>query len=107
MSRLAQAWTFKLTGQAVKGVYPYGSLTAAPIVRGGIVYLQDLDSNVYAIALSTGKLAWEYQCNQPEKSGPGPNGVAVADGRVYGLTPTTAFALNAGTGHTIWANPIF
>ncbi len=104
VSKLAHAWTFKLTGRAVTGVYPYGALTAAPIVRDGVVYLQDLDSNVYAIALATGKLAWEYQCNQPEKSGPGPNGVAVADGAVYGLTPTTAFALNAATGHTIWAN---
>jgi outer membrane protein assembly factor BamB len=104
VSKLAQAWTVKLTGAAVKGVYPYGALTAAPIVRGGVVYLQDLDSNVYAIALATGKLQWEYQCNQPEKSGPGPNGVAVVDGTVFGLTPTTAFALNAATGRTVWAN---
>jgi alcohol dehydrogenase (cytochrome c) len=104
VSRLVQAWTFKLTGGAVKGVYPYGALTAAPIVRDGVVYLQDLDSNVYAIALATGKLEWEYQCNQPEKSGPGPNGVAVVDGTVYGLTPTTAFALNAATGNQVWAN---
>ncbi len=105
ISRLGLAWTFKLTGSGVKGVYPYGSLTATPIVRDGVVYLQDLDSNVYAIALATGKLDWEYRCDQPEKSGPGPNGVAVADGAVYGLTPTTAFALDASTGHPIWANP--
>jgi alcohol dehydrogenase (cytochrome c) len=104
VSKLVQTWTFKLTGPAEKGVGPYGSLTAAPIVRDGVVYLQDLDSNVYAIALATGKLRWEYQCDQPEKSGPGPNGVAVVDGMVYGLTPTTAFALNATTGQTIWAN---
>jgi outer membrane protein assembly factor BamB len=104
VSRLSQAWTFKLTGQAAKGAYPYGSLTATPIVRAGSVYLQDLDSNVYAISLATGKLEWEYQCNQAEKSGPGPNGVAVVDGTVYGLTPTAVFALNAVTGHPIWAN---
>ena len=105
VSRLVQAWTFKLTGSVAKGLGPYGSLTATPIVRDGVVYLQDLDSNVYAIALTTGKLRWEYGCNQPEKSGPGPNGVAVVNGRVYGLTPTTAFALNATTGHQVWANP--
>jgi alcohol dehydrogenase (cytochrome c) len=104
VSRLVQAWTFKLTGSGKKGVGPYGSLTAAPIVRDGVVYLQDLDSNVYAIALATGKLQWEYQCNQAEKSGPGPNGVAVVNGMVYGLAPTTAFALNATTGHQVWAN---
>jgi alcohol dehydrogenase (cytochrome c) len=104
VSRLAQAWTFKLTGQAAAGVRPYGSLTANPIVQNGVVYLQDLDSNVYALALATGKLEWEYRCNQPEKSGPGPNGVAVADGKVYALAPTAAFALNATTGRTIWAD---
>ncbi|HTU87304.1 MAG TPA: PQQ-binding-like beta-propeller repeat protein [Solirubrobacteraceae bacterium] len=104
VSKLAQAWTFKLTGKAAAGVRPFGSLTANPIVQNGTVYLQDLDSNVYALALGTGKLEWEYRCNQPEKSGPGPNGVAVADGRVYGLTPTAAFALNATTGKTIWVN---
>ena len=80
VSSLEQAWTFKLTGKAAIGVRPYGSLTANPIVQNGVVYLQDLDSNVYALALATGKLDWEYQCNQPEKSGPGPNGVAVAGG---------------------------
>ncbi len=102
VSKLAQAWTFKLTGQAAVGVRPYGSLTANPIVQNGVVYLQDLDSNVYALALATGKLQWQYQCDQPEKSGPGPNGVAVADGKVYGLTPTAAFALSATTGRTVW-----
>jgi alcohol dehydrogenase (cytochrome c) len=100
--QLEQAWTFKLTGAAAAGVPPYGSLAATPIVQDGVVYLQDLDSNVYALALTTGKLQWEYQCNQPEQSGPGPNGVAVVDGKVYGLSPTAAFALNATTGRTIW-----
>jgi alcohol dehydrogenase (cytochrome c) len=104
VSRLAQAWTFKLTGKAAAGVRPFGSLTANPIVQNGVVYLQDLDSNVYALALATGKLRWEYRRNQPERSGPGPNGVAVADGKVYGLTPTAAFALSATTGRAIWVN---
>ena len=104
VSRLSPVWTFKLTGKAAAGVLTDGSLTASPIVQNGVVYLQDLDSNVYALSLATGKLQWEYRCDQPEKSGPGPNGVAVADGKVYGLTPTAAFALSAGTGRTIWVN---
>ena len=104
VSGLAQAWTFRLTGKAAAGSTPYGSLTANPIIQDGTVYLQDLDSNVYALALGTGKLEWEYRCDQPERSGPGPNGVAVVDGRVYGLSPTSAFALSATTGRTIWVN---
>jgi len=104
VSRLAQAWTFKLTGKAAAGVRPYGSLAANPVVQNGVVYLQDLDSNVYALALSTGKLEWECRLDMPERSGPGPNGVAAADGVVYGAAPTTVFALNAATGRAIWAN---
>jgi alcohol dehydrogenase (cytochrome c) len=73
-------------------------------VANGVVYIQDLDANVYAIDLATGKLRWEYQLNVPEIAGPGPNGVAVADGRVYGETLHTAFALNAATGKPVWVD---
>ena len=70
----------------------------------GVVYLQDLDANVYAISLATGKLRWEYPVNAPEASGPGPDGVAVAGGVVYGDTSTAVFALNAATGTVIWTD---
>jgi outer membrane protein assembly factor BamB len=102
VSRLKPAWTFKLSGKAAAGVGGSGSLAANPIVQDGAVYLQDLDSNVYDLALSSGKLLWEYRCNAPERSGPGPNGVAVVDGRVYGETPTSVFALDGATGKPIW-----
>jgi outer membrane protein assembly factor BamB len=104
VSSLKEAWTFKLTGAAAAGVSGVGSFTAPPIVRDGVVYIQDEDANVYALALATGKLKWEYQVNVPEKSGPGPDGVAVANNTVYGDTSTTAFALNAATGKTIWVD---
>ena len=70
----------------------------------GVVYLQDEDANVYALALATGRLKWEYQVNNPERSGPGPDGVAVIGAVVYGDTSTTAFALNAATGKTVWVD---
>jgi glucose dehydrogenase len=60
VSALAPAWTFKLTGKAAVGVAPFGALTANPIVQDGVVFIQDLDSDVYALALATGKLEWEY-----------------------------------------------
>jgi outer membrane protein assembly factor BamB len=104
VSGLREAWTFKLTGTAAEGVSYAGSLTAAPIVADGVVYLQDEDANVYALALATGQLKWEYQVNDPETSGPGPDGVAVSGGAVFGDTSTTAFALNAATGKTLWVN---
>jgi alcohol dehydrogenase (cytochrome c) len=104
VSGLREAWAFKLTGTAAAGVQSLGALTAPPVVQGGVVYLQDQDANVYALALATGKLKWEYQVNLPEQSGPGPDGVTVADGVVYGDSSTSAFALNAATGQTIWAD---
>jgi alcohol dehydrogenase (cytochrome c) len=101
VSGLKEAWTLKLAGAAATAI---GSLAAAPVVVHGTVYLQDLDANVYAVALATGKLDWEYQANFPEKSGPGPDGVAVTGGVVYGDTSTAVFALNAATGKAIWTD---
>jgi alcohol dehydrogenase (cytochrome c) len=102
VASLKEAWTFKLAGTAAKGVTGAGSFAAAPVVGNGTVYMQDLYANVYAISLATGKLEWEYPVNIPEKTGPGPDGVAVANGVVYGDTPTAVFALNAATGKVIW-----
>jgi glucose dehydrogenase len=102
VASLREAWTFKFTGAAATGVGYAGSLAAAPVVVNGVVYLQDLYANVYAISLATGKQLWEYSVNVAEQSGPGPDGVAVADGVVYGDSSTTAFALNASTGKVLW-----
>jgi alcohol dehydrogenase (cytochrome c) len=102
VSGLREAWAFK--PPASTGVNGTGSFTAAPVVQDGTVYIQDEDANVYAVALGTGKLDWEYHVNVPEKTGPGPDGVAVAGDAVYADTSTTAFALNARTGKTIWVD---
>lgn len=104
VSSLREAWAFKLAGPAAAGVSGVGSLTAPPVVQQGVVYLQDEDANVYALTLATGKLKWEYQVNRPEKSGPGPDGVAVADETVYGDTSTSVFALSTATGKAIWVD---
>ncbi len=104
VSGLREAWTFKLRGPAAEGVSYAGSLTAAPVVADGVVYLQDEDANVYALALTTGQLKWEYPVNNPETSGPGPDGVAVSGRAVFGTTSTSVFALNAATGKSIWVD---
>jgi len=51
---LQQAWAFKLPPSLVTSGPGFGSLAAAPIVANGVVYLQDLGGNVYALALATG-----------------------------------------------------
>ena len=101
---LKEMWSFKLTGKAAKSISQLGSLAMTPIVVNDVVYVQDLRCNVYALSLANGSLLWEYVVNKPELSGPGPNGVAVADGVIYGFTPTAAFALDAATGHPLWVN---
>ena len=100
---LQQAWTFKLASSLVTSGPGFGSLAATPIVANGVVYLQDLGGNVYALALATGKLRWEYQVSSKIVEG-GPNGVALAGGVVYGDTTTAVFALSAATGKTIWVD---
>jgi outer membrane protein assembly factor BamB len=100
---LQQAWTFKLPTSEVPSGPSFGSLTGTPIVTDGVVYLQDLGNNVYALSLATGKLKWEYKVSPKIVEG-GPNGVAVAGGVVYGDTTTTVFALSARTGKSIWVD---
>ncbi len=99
---LRVAWTYRLPGRARHGLEHTGSLVANPIVVDGVVYVQDIYSNVYALGLANGRLLWEHRFNEKLLSGPGPNGVAVSAGRVYGLTPRTAFALSARTGRVVW-----
>jgi alcohol dehydrogenase (cytochrome c) len=103
VASLQQAWTFKLPPSEVTSGPGFGSLTGTPIVTNGVAYLQDLGDNVYALALATGKLKWEYRVSPKIVEG-GPNGVAVAGGVVYGDTMSTVFALSARTGKTIWAD---
>jgi glucose dehydrogenase len=104
VSTLKKAWSFTLKGPAATSVSGAGTVAAGPIVVNGVVYIQDLHSNVYALSLATGKLEWQYIVNKKELSGPGPNGVALANGMVYAASPTTVFALNAKSGHVIWTD---
>ena len=43
-----------------------GADTATPVVAGGVVYLQDMNSNVYALDLKTGALRWRAPVRRPE-----------------------------------------
>ena len=67
----------------------------------GRVFLQDLDSNIFAVDLQTGRVVWRHAYNSQSI---GPNGVSYAGGRVYGATAKFAFALDAKTGEEVWRN---
>jgi outer membrane protein assembly factor BamB len=91
---LELAWRLPLTARS-----QYGSYASIPVISHGVIYSQDLDSNVQAIELHTGKVLWTKNYSSPDE---GPNGLVVAGGRVYGATPTAAFALNQQTGAQEW-----
>ena len=57
VSKLQQAWTFRITSKSDAGT---GTMTMSPVVVDGVVYIQDMQSNVYALDLATGKLRWEH-----------------------------------------------
>ena len=91
-------WTFAFKGASVFGIF-----ASTPIVLNGTVYLQDLNSNVYALDRSTGKLKWKHAFNEPSE---GPNGVSYGYGHIYGATATRAFALDPETGSVLWTRKL-
>jgi len=95
VGRLHVAWRFRLRGQPGES----GAFTATPVVAGGVVYVQDMRSNVFALDLEKGRVRWRRLFGD---ANPGPDGVAVAGGRVFGATDTSAFALDASTGRLLW-----
>jgi len=98
VSRLKVKWTF-----AFKGASGFGAFASTPISLNGTVYLQDLNSNVFALDRTTGRVKWQHTFDKPSV---GPNGVAFGDGRIYGATATDAFALDAQTGKLIWSRKL-
>lgn len=78
---------------------PIDGLASTPAVVDDVVYVQDLKSNVFALDLADGERRWERRYDERTI---GPNGLTVADGRVYGVTTTSAFALDARTGRELW-----
>ena len=63
------------------------------------MYTQDIDSNVQAVDLESGKVLWTHKY---DSTSVGPNGLSVVNGTVYGATGDSAFALHASNGDQIW-----
>jgi outer membrane protein assembly factor BamB len=95
VAELEEVWSVPLTAQS-----SFGAHASSPVVSNGVIYSQDLESNVQAIELESGDVLWTKKYALPDQ---GPNGVVVADGRVYGATPTSAFALDQETGKETWS----
>jgi outer membrane protein assembly factor BamB len=102
VSKLGVAWTMPLTMNTTTS-HTDGAYAATPVIVNGVVYVQDLDSNVYAISLATGKVLWTRDY---DSANGGPDGVNVAGGVVYAATATSAVALDAATGAQLWSRTL-
>jgi alcohol dehydrogenase (cytochrome c) len=98
VNQLKESWSIPTEGQGI-----YGSYAWAPVVANGVVYSEDLESNVQALDLESGDVLWTQKLESPSH---GPNGLAVAEGRVYGTTNSEAFALDQKTGKELWRVPL-
>jgi alcohol dehydrogenase (cytochrome c) len=96
VATLKRRWTFALPYAG-----GYGSFTSNPIVAGGVVYLEDPDSDVFALEQASGKLLWRHDYRSVTPSG-GPNGVAYGYGLLFGETADSIFALDPHTGRQVW-----
>jgi len=95
---LSVAWKAPITGTS-----NFGSYASTPVIDEGVIYSQDLASNVQALSLDSGEVLWTASFEQPSE---GPNGIVVAEGKVFGATPTEAFALDQKTGEQLWSVPL-
>jgi outer membrane protein assembly factor BamB len=95
VSDLEAAWAFP-----IPGIGSYGGGASNPLIINGVVYFQDLQSNVFAIDLESGEVLWEHMI---EESVIGPNGPAAGWGKIFaqgGLQHI--FALDMETGERVW-----
>jgi alcohol dehydrogenase (cytochrome c) len=100
VSKLGVAWTVPLT---MSTAHTDGAYATTPVIVNGVVYAQDLDSDVFAISLATGKVLWTHDYSSPNG---GPDGVSVAGRVVYAATARAAVALDAATGAQLWSRTL-
>lgn len=98
VGELSVAWTAKIPGTS-----NFGSYASTPVIDEGVIYSQDLASNVQALNLESGEVLWTATFEQPDV---GPNGIVVAQGKVFGATPTEAFALDQKSGQQVWSKKL-
>jgi outer membrane protein assembly factor BamB len=104
VSTLGVAWCVPIEAT---GSYRAAGLTdgyaTTPVVVNGVVYTQDLESNVMAIRLANGKVLWTHDYNSLNG---GPDGVNVVNGTVNAATNHAAVALSAATGRQLWSRTL-
>ena len=80
-----------------------GGLPTSPVVVGNSVFIEDQAGEVFDIDLRSGHVLWK---SAPYGFSIGPEGVAVGWGKVFGVSPTSLFALDAATGRELWSTKL-
>jgi outer membrane protein assembly factor BamB len=95
VSGLRARWRFTFSGRPGFS----GLFASTPVSDGKTVYVEDLESTVFAIDAATGRMQWRRPFGAAND---GPNGLALSGPRVFGATDSDAFALSRATGRLLW-----
>ena len=106
VARLKGVWRTRLRGS---GMGPQYSGEAQPLVYGGVIYIVTGADDVFAVAVETGNILWEYRANLDPKidsvcCGWTSRGAGLGDGKVYvGQLDGRLVALDQRTGTVAWS----
>ena len=99
VGRLGIAWRRDLVGAS-----HWGAAATAPLIANGVVYFQDLRSDLWALDLTTGTTRWKRDLKEPAF---GPNGTALGWGRVYAQDGNHSLrAFDERTGASVWSTQL-
>jgi outer membrane protein assembly factor BamB len=89
--------------KTVWSVTAAGGLPTSPIIVGDAAFVEDQVGEVFDIDLRSGVVVWK---STPSGYSVGPEGVAVGWGKVFGVSPTSLFALDERTGRELWSTKL-
>ena len=95
VARLRVRWRLPFTARPSDS----GVFSSTPVSDGRTVFVEDLQSTVFALDRKTGAVRWRRPFRAVND---GPNGLALDGDRVLGATDSDAFALAKDTGRLLW-----
>ena len=105
VKKLVPVWAFP-AGFPPPNTSLRAGLEATPLVVDGVLYLEGMQNNIYAVDAATGTARWTYTYKWPEAvtySIRGARGIAFGDGRLYmGTQDNHLVAVDASTGEQVW-----